>query len=81
LAQDRNPHARIPIARRPLKGRFAPSSAQDRNPHARIPIAQRPLKGRSVRKGTALGACVAARDKVAATLTERQEKPKKKGRR
>ena len=32
-------------------------------------------------KGTALGACVAARDNVAATLTERQEKPKKKGRR
>jgi hypothetical protein len=28
-------------------------------------------------KGTALGACVAARDGVAATLTERQEKPKK----
>ena len=30
-------------------------------------------------KGTALGACVAARDGVAATLTERQEHKRKKG--
>jgi hypothetical protein len=31
-------------------------------------------------KGTALGACVAARDGVAATLTERQEHKRKKSR-
>jgi hypothetical protein len=45
LAQDRNPLARIPAARKtPEGGRFA-GLAQDRNPLARIPAARKTPEG------------------------------------
>lgn len=62
-------------------GKCVSTAAKARNLGAmqtQIMNASKACKARGL-KGAALGACVAARDGVAATLTEQQERPKRKG--